>query len=231
MKQIINNLINNISSIPCRKQIDLVLDGGAFNGSYMIGSLLYFKELEKRNILHIDRISGCSIGSLLGCLYIANKLDIHETFYKIIRSSLVKGNLTYYYNVLLIIKSKVDKNFYLLCNKRLYITFYNITKKKQIVVSKYCSNDHLFQCIFCSSYLPFIMNGELCYKDKYIDGLHPHIFKKRIDRTTLFIDLVQYNIFKMMYIKNEINNSERIVKGIMDTHTTFFFKFTIIFYM
>ena len=132
MKQIINNLINNISSIPCRKQIDLVLDGGAFNGSYMIGSLLYFKELEKRNILHIDRISGCSIGSLLGCLYIANKLDIHETFYKIIRSSLVKGNLTYYYNVLLIIKSKVDKNFYLLCNKRLYITFYNITKKNKL---------------------------------------------------------------------------------------------------
>ena len=63
---------------------------------------------------------------------------------------------------------------------------------------------------------------ENSHKDKYIDGLHPHIFKKRIDRTTLFIDLVQYNIFKMMYIKNEINNSERIVKGIMDTHSYFF---------
>ena len=46
MKQIIHNLIDNIKTIPCKANIDLVLDGGAFNGSYMIGSLLYMKEME-----------------------------------------------------------------------------------------------------------------------------------------------------------------------------------------
>ena len=51
MKEIINNLIDNIKSIPCKYNVDLVLDGGAFNGSYMIGSLLYLKEIEYKKFV------------------------------------------------------------------------------------------------------------------------------------------------------------------------------------
>lgn len=222
MKQIINDLIDNLKIIPCKSEIDLVLDGGAFNGSYMIGSLLYFKELEKRNIICINRISGCSIGSLLGLLYIGNYLSIQEKFYKYIRSSLAKGNLKSYCKILKIIKDKLPKCFYKKCNNVLYISFYNIQNGKQIVEHTYKNNNHLFQCIYCSSFLPFIMNGHLCYQQKYIDGLYPYIFPESKLKSVLFIDLIQQNITKMLIIKNEINNSERIMKGILETHNYFF---------
>lgn len=222
MKQIINNLIDNLKNIPCKSNIDLVLDGGAFNGSYMIGSLLYFKELEKRNVIHIERISGCSIGSLLGLLYIGNHLSIQEKFYKYIRYSLTKGNLNSYCKVLSIIKDKLPKYFYKKCNNVLYITFYNIKNGKQVVTHSYKNNNHLFQCIYCSSFLPFLMNGNLCYHHKYIDGLHPYTFQKSEFKSVLFIDLIQQNITKMLIIKDEVNNSERIMKGILETHAYFF---------
>ena len=33
---------------------------------------------------------------------------------------------------------------------------------------------------------------------------------------------MQQNVIKMLFIKNEINNSERIMKGILETHSYFF---------
>jgi predicted acylesterase/phospholipase RssA len=54
----------------------LILDGGAFNGSYLIGALLFLKEMEKRNYICVDKISGCSVGSAIGLLYFLDKLDL-----------------------------------------------------------------------------------------------------------------------------------------------------------
>ena len=222
MKQIINNLIDNLINIPCKRRIDLILDGGAFNGSYMIGSLLYLKELEKQKFICIERISGCSIGSLLGCLYIGNYLSIHEIFYKFIRYSLGQGNLKSYATVLNTIRKQLPKDFYKKCTNVLYVSFYDILNGKQIVIHEYESNEHLFECIYCSSFLPFIMNGNLCYQGKYVDGFHPYMFPDSPLKSTLFIDLIQQNITKMLIIKNEVNNSERIMKGILETHSYFF---------
>ena len=53
----INKLVDNL---PIRKspiELDLVLDGGVFNGSYLIGSLYFLKELEKINYVKIKRNS------------------------------------------------------------------------------------------------------------------------------------------------------------------------------
>ena len=49
MNILINTLIENIPQENIPKEIDLVLDGGAFNGLYMLGGLFYIKEMEKRN--------------------------------------------------------------------------------------------------------------------------------------------------------------------------------------
>ena len=35
--------------------MDLILDGGAFNGIYMLGGLFYIKELEQREKINIKR--------------------------------------------------------------------------------------------------------------------------------------------------------------------------------
>jgi predicted acylesterase/phospholipase RssA len=72
----IKSLIENIPNNHIPKNIDLVLDGGAFNGIYMLGSLFYIKELERREKINIKRISGCSIGAVLGLLFLLNKMEI-----------------------------------------------------------------------------------------------------------------------------------------------------------
>ena len=65
----VNKLIENLPEETKKLQyIDLVLDGGIFNGSYLVGSLYFLKEMERRKYLKIARISGCSIGSIVAFL-------------------------------------------------------------------------------------------------------------------------------------------------------------------
>ena len=74
----INNLLNNLPKRDNPIHIDLVLDGGVFNGSYLIGALYFLKTLEKINYVKIKRISGCSIGAAVGLLYTLDKLDFSQ---------------------------------------------------------------------------------------------------------------------------------------------------------
>ena len=53
----INTLIDNLNLNESKPlELDLVLDGGGFKGSYLLGSLLYLNELEKKNYIKINRI-------------------------------------------------------------------------------------------------------------------------------------------------------------------------------
>ena len=83
-KLYINSLIDNLNKNSIPKNMDLILDGGAFNGGYQIGILLYLKELENLKLTNINKISGCSVGALLGTMYIGNCLDCGINYYKII---------------------------------------------------------------------------------------------------------------------------------------------------
>ena len=74
--KLIDNLPDNIKNTKKPLQIDLVLDGGIFNGSYLVGALYFLKEMERRNYIKIDRISGCSIGSIVAFLYYIDGLDL-----------------------------------------------------------------------------------------------------------------------------------------------------------
>ena len=51
----VNALIDNIDKENIPKEIDLILDGGAFNGMYMLGSVFYLKEMERREKIKIKR--------------------------------------------------------------------------------------------------------------------------------------------------------------------------------
>ena len=79
----INQLVNNIPNKYLRKlqgktnnplKVDLVFEGGLFNGSYQIGFLNYIKQMEKKQFLKVERVSGCSIGSVMAFLYFTNIL-------------------------------------------------------------------------------------------------------------------------------------------------------------
>ena len=51
----VNKLIENLPESSKKLQnIDLVLDGGLFNGSYLVGALYFLKEMERRQYIKID---------------------------------------------------------------------------------------------------------------------------------------------------------------------------------
>ena len=47
----INNLIDEIPQTSNPERTDVILEGGLFNGSYLLGALYYLKGLEQRNII------------------------------------------------------------------------------------------------------------------------------------------------------------------------------------
>jgi predicted acylesterase/phospholipase RssA len=88
--KLIDNLPDDIKNVKEPAHIDLVLDGGIFNGSYLVGALYFLKEMEKRNYIKIDRISGCSIGSIVAFLYYIDALELMHKFYEIVNADFRK---------------------------------------------------------------------------------------------------------------------------------------------
>ena len=75
MNEYIKNLTKNFPERKKPLELDLVIEGGAYNGYYGLGSLLLLKELEKQNYVIINRISGSSVGALFGTAFFFDKLD------------------------------------------------------------------------------------------------------------------------------------------------------------
>ena len=202
--------------------IDLILDGGAFSGSYLLGGLLYLHHIS--DYIKINRISATSTGSLFGLLYLSNLLSKYNyKFYKKFRKCFkTKGNLSVLKDCLEFIKKNISCDFYLRCNKVFYVTYFDISTKKQVVRYTYSSNNDLISCIYKSCYIPFLIDNKLSFENKYIDGLVPFIFAKN-NTKTLFMDLHSNYLSKMINIKNELNNHSRILTGIFETHRFFMY--------
>jgi hypothetical protein len=221
LKTYICSLIDNIDKTTFPKSIDLILDGGAFNGGYQYGMLFYLRELEFLNLTHIDRISGCSIGAILAVVYFAKKLDHSIKIYEDILKSFRK---TCHFNELSkvitdFVNEHVDnvKNM----DNKLFITYHDMLTMKQVVVSKYKSKEDLIQTLIKSTHIPFLIDGSPLYKNRYSDGYTPYIFPKSIKRI-LFISLINYNSLKTtLYIKNEVNIWTRLLTGIVDINNFF----------
>ena len=224
-KQIINNLIINLPSNITNKKVpqemDLVLSGGCFNGSYLLGGLYFLKEMEKRGYIKINRISGSSVGSMLGLLYVTDELEYFQNSYNCVYNSFKECNyLKVIKELLLKIKNKLCNN--LLddkINNKLYICYNNVLTCKKIVKRKYKDYDELFDVILKSCFVPFLIDKNMFYNNKYIDGLTPYFFKTKVNTQTLFLDLITCDkLFDLIIIKNEKNNTYRILSGILETH-------------
>ena len=87
--QFIKNLADNYKIPEKPISIDLILEGGACNIGYMLGSLLLIKELEKRHYYKIERISGCSAGAIMALYYITDTLEDWIRDYQKIRKDLI----------------------------------------------------------------------------------------------------------------------------------------------
>ena len=208
----------NINNIP--KNIDLVFDGGAFNGGMGFGIAHYIKQLENKKHLTVNRISGCSIGSVIALSYFINmEYEINDIFVSICNNFKRTFNLS-------VFEKHVKKFIYKYLtddlselNNKLYITYCDANNYKQIVVSKYNNREHLLKCIMRSCHIPYITSSVMKYENKYIDGILPYVFIDG-ERPVLFVKLITILNYKRIFnIKNEKNIYERMLIGIEDIHS------------
>jgi hypothetical protein len=228
----VNKLIENLPEELKNKQkiqhLDLVLSGGAFNGSYLIGSLYFLKEMERNGYVKIERISTCSIGSIVSLFFLIDKLDDLQVIYKyVIQQFKENYDLSVIKHIKTIFNDIIPLNICELVNHKLYICYNNVKKCKKIVKTKFASKDELIDTIIKSCFLPIIVDGNLTYKGKYIDGINPYIFsnknnKNNKNKKILYIDVFTFDKFSMMLnIKNEKNNFHRLLTGLLEIHTFF----------
>lgn len=211
--------------------LDLVLDGGIFNGSYLIGALFYLKEMENRKYIKIERISGCSIGSLAAFIYLIDGLDFIDSLYNIFFNNFrTKYKLNELTKLNVYLDKYIPDNICEKINNKLYITYYNVSKNKKIVKNNYKNKNDIIDTIIKSCFVPYLINGKQLYKNKYIDGINPYIFnndcknnKTNIsNKKILFLDLFGYDkINNLINVKNEKTNYHRILSGVLDIHYFF----------
>ena len=202
-------------------RLDIILDSGAFNGSYLIGALYFLKELEKRKHVVVERISGASIGSLIGFMYCIDRLDMVCDMYNICRDNLSNDhNLKCMTTDLKEQLNDLPDNVCELVNHRLYITYNNVKKGTKPIKCVYKSGDDILNSIIRSCFMPFVMNRDLVYDGKYIDGINPYVFKPKPNKKILYLSLIEFDKIQSIFnIKNEKTNFHRIMTGLLDIHS------------
>ena len=218
----VNKLIENLPTNSKKLQIiDLVLDGGVFNGSYLVGALYFLKEMERRKYVQIDRISGCSIGSIVAFLYFIDALDLMPKLYEIVN---IEFKTHFSLKTIKSIKEhlikRIPDNICSKVNGKLFICYNDIKNNKKIVKSHYKNVDKIIDSIIRSCYIPLLIDNNLLYKNKYIDGINAYIFKKELNKKILHMELLSYDkVFNAINIKNEKTNFHRILSGLLDIHS------------
>jgi len=214
----VDNLPDEFKERKTPLRIDLVLDGGLFNGSYLIGALQFLKELERRKYIRVDRISGASIGSIVGLAYLSDSLDSMPDLYNIVYNEMKNSNTM---SCIQDLKNKLkhDTDLYNKLNNKLYVSYNNIEKRNKVVKYLYKTNDEVFDAISKSCHLPFVIDGKLLYKNKYLDGVNPYMFKPCPNKKILYLDLFGYDkLINFFNVKNEKTNCHRILTGMLDIH-------------
>lgn len=219
----INNLPDHLLNIETPMKLDVVLEGGLFNGSFHVGVLFFLKAMEKRNIVKVERISGVSIGSILALLYFSNNLHLISDLYKLLYIDFKNNHKFKIIKQLKkILRGKLSENICELVDNRLYICYYNGTICKKIVKKTYKNTNVLINTIIKSSFVPHFIDGNLLYEHKYVDGITPYIFTAEQDKRILYVDLFGYDkLFHFFNIKNEKSNDHRMLAGLLDAHNFF----------
>lgn len=232
----IHNLIENIPKEERKQKIDIVCEGGAFNGYNQLGVMMYIKQLEKKNKIQVNRLSGSSVGSLISFCYLTDQLDIFFKLYTKVITSL-KKSISFDFlkeEVKKLIHYTTEKKVLKKVNGRLYVNYYDLDKKVSIVKSVYSSLNELFQILWSSCYIPYISENKAFYKEKSekenkesrkIDGGLPFIFKNRgkhSNEKIVYINLSNMDMIqKVFLLKKQKNCNGRILHGILEGHNFF----------
>lgn len=234
IKQLIDQLIHTLPASQTTESkkpiIHLILDGGAFNGSYLIGALQFLKEMEKRGYLYVEKISGCSVGSGVGLLYFLDKLDLSYYLHVIGVNSIRKtGKLGFVKDYKKFIlgsfktetSEQINETILTAVNNRLYISYHDLSiKETKQYQSYYKTVDELFETIIKSCFIPYLIDHQLCYQSRFIDGITPYIFPFEKNKKIIYLNLCSTDKVRYMFhIKNETTDFHRILTGLLEMHT------------
>jgi hypothetical protein len=221
VNKLIENLPDEFKNSDTPLKLDLILDGGLFNGSYLVGALYFLKEMERRNYVKIERISGCSVGSIAAFLYFIDELELMSKLYSSILIEFKQNyNLSCLKNLKAYLGDNIPDDVCDKVNNKLYITYNNIKKGTKPVKCTYKNVDEILNTIIRSSYVPYLIDGHILYDNKCIDGFTPYIFNKEPHKKILYLDLFGYDkIGNLLNVKNEKSNFHRILSGLLDIHS------------
>jgi hypothetical protein len=210
-----------------KQKIDLILDGGAFNGSYLLGVVYFLREMQNQKRLQIDRISCSSIGTFVALAHVADCMDLFSTIlYKKTRKHFRKHqNLNNFDETFEELRKHLPVDICERMSDKVFMVYNNVKKREKVIKSKFHSVDEIFETIKRSCFVPFFINGFATYKNKYMDGFNPHFFKDafaNVNKKTLYVDLFGCDkILNIMNIKNEKTNDHRVLAGVLDIHMFF----------
>jgi len=222
LQEYIKALIINVDKTGVQKDINIIFDGGAFNGGFAAGIGLYLKCMEEHKLITVHSISGCSIGSILAVWYLTGcKPKGIQCFEQFMTSYKKNMNLHAYKGIVTQcidqIFSTTESDIINLLNGRLFITYYNVKTHSQKTVSKFKNKAHIIDCILRSSHIPYLMDGLPSYKKKYMDGVSPYSPKNGLPN--LFIKLMTLKrCARSLMLKSENNIHYRLLTGIADVN-------------
>jgi hypothetical protein len=220
---------------PENKHVNICISGGGLAAVYSCGVLAVISELVKQGKLQIHHIYSTSAGALAGLFFIFNlHNDLFEEEQKITISKFIHIMNTelkciykeqkYIINTWInLIEKYIPKDFYKLCDDRLFITIHVIQNCGivQKNISKYESNEHLINIIKCSGTIPYITVPNLytLYKNKQcaVDGIFPVIVDMKYK--TIYINVLRhpYPIVNRMYLLDKIYEP-LMIEGLYDIH-------------
>ena len=226
------NCVNGSNGSNDILDLDITMSGGAFNANYLVGCLYFLREMQNRNNIRIHRMSTCSASSLIAFLFLTNNLELFQyKLYEMIVTSF-RNNKTFIFtestlqNMMEVIKCSLpldNETTLKLINKKLYITFFDVKRRKKIVKKQYKTLHDVLETIKKSCYIPFVTMNELLYCNRYVDGCTPYIFKETGKRKQLFISMLGKDKIKdSIVLKNDKNGMHKIINGMLDAYYFFF---------
>jgi hypothetical protein len=224
IQQYVTSFVDKLHKPDKINVIDLVLDGSVGTAPATLGIMHYLSALGSRKYIHVDKISCSNIGSFIAMAYIGNSLDAFTNiFYKTIRKKFKNNqDLVGFSDLLKKTIPLLPTNIHHLMTNRVFISYYNLETGKKHVKSKFKSIDDVTETILKACSIPFVVNGSMGYKNKYIDGFSPHIFPPSSFQQTLYLNMYSYD--KLSYSTKLTNRTyylRQILSGIVDADSFF----------